>query len=158
MNRRSPDDVETKPVPVVESDARPEQRAAWTHGQAGGDAPRVVAVGLPAGLSGVVTELRGHGLMVAEAESAADLPRLLRRYRRVALIVYEPKGSDAVEGVFLRVSECFRRIPVVVVAESSEFGEYYQLMSSGAVGYYGLSESPRRIARAVELAAERQAS
>lgn len=96
--------------------------------------------------------------MVAEAESAADLPRLLRRYRRVALIVYEPKGSDAVEGVFLRVSECFRRIPVVVVAESSEFGEYYQLMSSGAVGYYGLSESPRRIARAVELAAERQAS
>ena len=46
-----------------------------------------------------------------------------------------------------------RRVPIVVLVEEPNFGDYYYLMSHGAQYYYQLSEGPEKISRAINWAA-----
>jgi hypothetical protein len=45
------------------------------------------------------------------------------------------------------------RVPLVVLAEEPDFGEYYYLINHGAIGYFQIGEDPEHIARGIAHAA-----
>lgn len=98
-------------------------------------------------------QLRSYGFDVAEAPALDDLPRLLRGSRRAAVAVYSPSRTKLGHQVLEQVAGAGRNVPVVVIVDETDFGEYYSLMSDGAKEYFGIREQPEVILRGLAWAA-----
>jgi len=120
----------------------------------------VIIVGLsetPA-YSELRTSLEAMGSRISEVRSPEGIPGLLRDIRRATIVVYSPQHDAAAHRALAAVAGAHRGTPIIVLVDHSQFGEYYELMASGVVQYYELSERPEIIARGVERAARTRAA
>jgi len=102
--------------------------------------------------------LRAGGLQIIEVPTPEDLPGILRRFHRVAVVVYSPNRDGTARETVEAVRRSIRGAPVVVLVDHSDFSDYYELMSAGALEYYALSESPDVIERGVDWAVRTHAA
>jgi DNA-binding NarL/FixJ family response regulator len=120
----------------------------------------VILVGLkrhPKALE-LANRLRVHGFEIIEAPTPKELPAILRRFPRVAVVVYSPTGDGTARETVEAVRGSIRGAPVVVLVDHSDFSDYYELMSAGALEYYALSESSEVIERGVGWAVRTHAA
>lgn len=92
------------------------------------------------------------GLALESARDPESMNKLVRDRKSAAVVVYCPKGSDCAREVLRRLAEGCSGLPLVVLTEDADFGEYYDLMSRGAAAYMGVSEGPERLARTLCVA------
>lgn len=96
--------------------------------------------------------IRGRGLGFARAEAVEDLPDMLRRHARVVVVACDCQTEQRSREVIASLSRVGRRVPILVLVEEADFGDYYGLMSSGVHYYYEFSEGPERISGALSRA------
>lgn len=96
--------------------------------------------------------IRGRGLGFARAESAEDLPDILRRHTRVVVVACDRQTEQQSREVIASLSRLGRRVPILVLVEEADFGDYYGLMNSGVHYYYEFREGPERISGALSRA------
>ena len=102
----------------------------------------------------LAAELSRNGMSLAVCETAGDLAGALRIRSRAVVVVPDGDASAALaDAVLTALESVYRPVPVVVLAEASAFGRYYELMRRGVRHYYELSEAPERIASAVQYTA-----
>ncbi len=98
----------------------------------------------------LAAELHRQGLSLAVCEAADDLAETLRSRPRAVLVMRD--GGDCkilADAALAALGAVYRPVPVVVLADESAFGRYYDLMRRGVRHYYALSETPERITSAV---------
>ncbi len=100
-------------------------------------------------------EIESLGLAVKTARDPESMNRLVHDHSGAAVVVYCPEGSDCAREVLRRLTKDCSGLPLVVLTEHSDFGEYYDLMSRGAAGYTEVAEGPERLARALCVASGR---
>lgn len=124
------------------------------------DSCDVILVGLPRTSASFALRksLEGMGSRISEVGGPEEIPSLLRDIRRATIVVYSPQRDAAAHRTLAAVASAHRGTPVIVLVDRSEFGEYFELMASGVVQYYELSERPELIARGVERAARTRAA
>jgi DNA-binding NarL/FixJ family response regulator len=101
----------------------------------------------------IAQALREFGLEVAMSSNVDGLPDLLRKSRRAVVVACNCSGDRFAGKVLAALESVYHPVPVIVLADQSAFGDYYDLMSRGATHYFQLSEGPEPIARAVRLTA-----
>lgn len=95
------------------------------------------------------------GMAVQTARDPESMNRLVRDRAGAAVVVYCAEGADCAREVLRRLMEGCSGLPLVVLAEQSDFGDYYDLMSRGAAAYMDVSEGPERLARTLCVASGR---
>jgi|GEM_PF-2464789 len=95
------------------------------------------------------------GLALESARDPESMNNLVQDRDGAAVVVYCPKGSDCAREVLRRLTEGCSGLPLVVLTDQTDFGEYYDLMSRGAAAYMGVSEGPERLARTLCVASGR---
>lgn|GEM_PF-2976125 len=120
----------------------------------------VILVGLGAHpkAADLVESLKSRGLDLFEAPEPHSVPELLRQSPRAAIVVYNPVSTRDAHAVLAAIESAHRRVPVVVLVDESDFGDYYALMRLGALEYFEMSERSDLIVRGIEWAAESLAS
>ncbi len=103
-------------------------------------------------------DLKGRGLDLFEAPDPQLVPELLRKSPRSAIVVYSSTATRDAHAVLAAIESAHRRVPVVVLVDESDFGDYYALMRLGALEYFEMSERPDLIVRGIEWATESLAS
>ena len=123
------------------------------------DFASVIWVGSKRGqvFSGLAADLRRRGLDVEVCEDADALPETLSRTPRAVVILRDDSGASLTDTALAALESIYRPVPVVVLAEESAFGRYYDLMVRGVRHFFSLGETPARIARAVQHTAARAA-
>ncbi len=106
----------------------------------------------------LVEDLKRRGLDLFEASEPHLVPDLLRQSPRSAIVVYNPVATRDAHAVLAAIESAHRRVPVVVLVDESDFGDYYALMRLGALEYFEMSERPDLIVRGIEWATESLAS
>ena len=114
----------------------------------------VVANDLANGLSGLFSILEDQGFRLRRAGTTEELPALLRDSPESVVVAYETPGEDTAHQVLLALAEAEHKTPVVVVARSGDFDEYYELMCEGAYDYFDLRDGADVIGRSVRWAAK----
>lgn len=117
--------------------------------------PTVIWVG-PTGSAafGAIREaIQDWGIQIANAPTAEDLPGVVDQYVRPIVLVCDETIERRSRTVLASLGQYGRRVPIFVVTEQSDFGDYYYLMNEGAQCYYQLNEGPERISRAVNWVA-----
>jgi len=122
--------------------------------------PLILWIGSPLGVlhDEVVGRIRKDGLEVEELGSAEALLDVLHVHPKAVIVVCDKQYGRRSREVLDALEAGLRGSPVVVLVERSEFGDYYDVMGRGAFCYYEQSENPRRIAEAVEWAANNRAA
>lgn len=106
----------------------------------------------------LVRTLREKGVEVLDLDSYEEVPAALRQHRKAAIVVHSQHRNNGAHHVLRGLWAVMRNAPVLVVVNHTDLGEYYELMSEGALGYYEVAEGPRRISAAVESIAMRSAA
>ena len=96
--------------------------------------------------------IRRRGLGFARAETAEELPGVLSRHARVVVVACDRQTEQRSREVVASLSRVGRRVPILVLVEEADFGDYYGLMSSGVNYYYEFREGPERISGALSQA------
>lgn len=119
------------------------------------DKPSVIWVGSVDGddYGELKRAIRRRGLELARAATIEDLPAVLSRHARPVVVACDRQTEQRSKGVIASLSRLGRRVPVFVLVEESDFGDYYGLMCSGVHYYYELREGPECIAGALSRAA-----
>ncbi|MEZ5361864.1 MAG: hypothetical protein R2748_05830 [Bryobacterales bacterium] len=99
---------------------------------------------------GLAADLRRRGFSVEVCESVDALPETLHRTPRAVLILREEGGASLTDAALAALESTYRSVPIVVLAEESAFGRYYELMVRGVRHFFSLRESPAQIGRAVQ--------
>lgn len=94
-----------------------------------------------------------RGLGLASAATVKNLPDVLSRHARAVVVVCDRQTEQQSRGVVASMSSVGRRIPILVLVEEADFGDYYFLMNSGVHYYYEFREGPERISSALSQAA-----
>ena len=118
------------------------------------DANQVVLVGLTRHPKAVelTRRLRERGLQIVETLTSGELPAILRRVTRTVVVVYSHVRGGEAQETLEAVRRLVRHAPVIVLVDEADFGDYYELMSDGALAYYALSERPEVIERGIAWA------
>lgn len=96
--------------------------------------------------------IRRRGLGFARAETAEELPGLLSQLARAVVVACDRQTEQRSKDVIASLSRIGRRIPILVLVEEANFGDYYGLMNSGAHYYYEYREGAERISGALNQA------
>lgn len=121
--------------------------------------PSVIWVGPADGddLQELGRAIRGRGLGFTRVERAEDLPGVLSLHAHAVVVACDRQTQQRSRDVVASVSRVGRRVPILVLVEESDFGDYYDLMERGVRYYYEFREGPERIcgalSRAVNFAA-----
>ena len=99
--------------------------------------------------SGLAADLRRRGLELEVCENAKALTETLSRTPRAVVILRDDSGASLTDSVLALLASIYRPVPVVVLAEESAFGRYYDLMLRRVRHFFYSGEPPARVGLAV---------
>lgn len=120
---------------------------------------RVVAV--TAGASNLIREivslLERGGMAHVEVDRPDQVPAELRADGGNAVLIHSALGKRTANALVETLREKWSDVPVVVLVDSADVDEFYELMCAGAYDYFETGEGAQVIAEALRWAAHTRA-
>ena len=95
------------------------------------------------------SQIEALGWALTEVETPDAFADLLQTEQHAPVIVYSPRETDAAQRVLEHLALKHRGLPVVVVTDTADFGNYFVLADGGVTDYFEIREGPAVIAGAL---------
>lgn len=97
----------------------------------------------------ILGALRRRGMPINLCPSLGTLMHSLNLGEHPVVVACEEQKRRRALDVVAILGKAASRVPIVVLAEDTDFGDYYYLMNHGVLGYFQVNEDPEQISRAI---------